>query len=268
MRTLFNDSPAHYWSQSVYNPQRILRTETKALSLGRAAHHLLFGEAEFSRLFTLRPASINGEPWQGNKLICKGWLAEAAAAGLTVLTMEQMENIKRMAGQLAAHPLVRAGILNGNIEYSMIAKDPATGVWIKARPDAMPNDSFDFADLKTSRSVKHYDLTRSISEFAYHMQAGMLNLVCRQLFKRPMNSFTLVFVESEPPNCVRVVTLKEADIVRGEKQCLNALGMFSKCWHEKHWPGPGGDQQDAAYVELPEYEQKRIDDRLKLGINN
>lgn len=266
LRVLFNDSPAHYWSQSPFNPNRVEREETKALSLGRAAHHLLFGEADFRSLFTLRPATINGEAWHGNKSICKGWLAQMKEAGLTVLTFEQMENIKRIAGELSKHPLVKAGILNGNIEHSMFAKDPATGVWLRARPDALPNDSLDFSDLKTCRSVKYNDLVRSIREFGYCVQAGMVSLLCRHLYKKPLNSFSLVFAESEPPNCVRVVTLKPADIELGEKQCLAGVAAFAQCWHNNHWPGPGGDQTDAAYIEIGDAERERIADRLKHGL--
>jgi hypothetical protein len=260
MRTLINRSPKHYWSESPYNPTRIERPETDALRLGRAAHHLLFGEANFQAKFAIRPRTINGVAWHGNRLECRGWLSQMNDAGLTVITPEV---IKHMSGELAENPLVRAGILNGAIEQSLFAKDAATGVWMRARPDAIPNDSMDFADLKTTRSVSYNDLVRTIGEYGYHMQAGMLNLLCRALFKKPMNSFSLVFCESEPPHAVRVVSLKDADIARGEKQCLRAIATFAKCWHESKWPGPGGEQTDATYIELSEYEQKRIDDQLK-----
>src|ERR1700677_1705472 len=86
LRTIFNKSPKHYWCSSPYNPNRIEPEETEALVLGRAAHHLLFGEADFRRSFAIRPATINGESWHGSKTICKAWLYQAEESGLTVLT--------------------------------------------------------------------------------------------------------------------------------------------------------------------------------------
>lgn len=264
LRTMFTKSPKHYWARSPYNPNRIEPEETEALILGRAAHHLLFGEADFQNVFTLRPLTINGEAWNGNKLVCRGWLKQQAEKGLTVLTPAQLETIKGMAFALAGHPIVKAGILNGSIEHSWFAKEPSTGLWMKARPDATPTDSLDFADLKTCRSVQREDIIRSVRDFSYHMQAGMLSILCRELLKTTMNSFSLVFVEKEPPFCVRVVTLKENDIERGERQCRAMIRLFAKCMETKHWPGPGGDQTDAEYVELPEWDQKRIDEALKV----
>ena len=266
LRTIFNKSPKHYWCSSVYNPERIEPEETEALILGRAAHHLLFSQSDFRKLFTVRPLTINGEAWHGSKIICKVWTKKAQDEGLTILTPVQLDQIKGMAMSLSEHPLVKAGILNGQIEQSMFVKEPVTGIWLKARPDAMPTDSADMVDLKTCRSVQREDIIRSIRDHAYHMQAGLLSILCQELLKRRMNSFSLVFIEKTPPYCTRVVTLKETDIERGERQCRAALKIFSECWKSKHWPGPGGDQTDAEYTELPEYEQKRIDERLKLEL--
>jgi len=263
LRQIWNQSPAHYWCQSPYNPDRIEDDETDALTLGRAAHHLLFGEKDFREIFTLRPASINGETWHGSKTACKLWLEKANADGLTVITSEQLKHIKGMAISLAQHPLVKAGLLNGLIEHSIFAKDRETGLWLKARPDCIPTDSLDMADLKTTTSVDYQRLVWSVRDYAYQMQAGLLNMLCRAVLGQPLNSFSLCFVEKTPPYCVRVVTLKDNEIDRGERQCRAALRMFADCMKANHWPGPGGDQQDAEYLELDQRTQEIIDARLK-----
>ena len=48
-------SPAHYWRTSDLNPARVEEDDKEAFILGRAAHHLLLGEKEFSRQFVIRP---------------------------------------------------------------------------------------------------------------------------------------------------------------------------------------------------------------------
>lgn len=270
LRTIFNESPKHYWSESVYNPDRIEREETVSLILGRAAHHLLFGEADFRKLFTVRPASVNGEAWHGNKTICKAWLRQQEDAGLTVLTMAQLDQIKGMAKSLAEEPLVRAGILNGGIEQSYFWKDTETGIWLKSRPDANPNDSLDFCDMKTTTSVQWDDLRRTIADYGYNQQGALIGEACQQIHHQPMNSFSLLFIESKPPHCCRIVTLKENDLQLGHEANHAALRTFAKCLKDKHWPGPGGDQQDASFIEMQPYAQKRLarqlgwdEDRIK-----
>src|SRR6266705_6173244 len=117
--------------------------------LGRETHYLLFGETNWKKLFVLRPDRLGGEAWHGNRSACKLWLKQRAEEGLAVISETQLARIKGMATALARHPLVQAGILNGAIEHSIFWKDQKTSVWWKTRPDAVPGDSADVADLKT-----------------------------------------------------------------------------------------------------------------------
>lgn len=255
-------SPLHYWDQSVYNPDRAEQKETESLLMGRAAHHLLFGEADFRKLFVIRPDILNGKAWNGNRLDCKGWLKEAAEKKLSVITADQLERIKRIAGRLAEEPLVKAGILNGLIEHSWLWKDSETGFWLKARPDATPNDSLDYADLKLTKGVSWTDLQYTIRDYGYYQQAGMVASACQALTGRMLNSFTLVFVESVRPHATAIVTLKENEIERGQRANRVALNKFAECWKNKRWPGPNGEQQDARYIEMPLRVQEDIDNAI------
>ena len=75
-RTVFIDSPAHYWVSSHLNPNRVEESQNEALILGRAAHHLLLGESDFSRLFSVRPD--RWDSWRTND--AKAWKADSAGA--------------------------------------------------------------------------------------------------------------------------------------------------------------------------------------------
>lgn len=256
LRVIFHDSPAHYWASSPLNPERIDREDTSALTLGRAAHHLLLGEADFARHFAVRPE--RWDSWRSRD--AQAWRAEQAAAGRTPLLPVHIAAITGMAKALAAHPLVRAGILSGGIEQSLFWSDPETGIWQKSRPDAMPGASGDFADLKTCVSVKTEALERTIAEYGYQMQAALLADGALAVTAAAMASFTLVFVEKTPPHCVRIVTLKDADLDRGRKQNRAALTLFARCLKENRWPGPG--RHDAEYLGIPSWHAKKIDDAL------
>jgi len=259
-------SPAHYWCRSPYNQERTVdddEDEKKAFVLGRAAHHLLFGEADFRELFVMRPATINGEAWQSNKTICKLWLKKQADLGLTVVTADNMKAIRGIARELEKDPLILAGLLNGLIEHSWFWKH-RTGIWLKIRPDATPKDSLDFVDLKLSKSIMWPDMQRAIRDYGYYMQAGLTAMGVRAILGQPLNSYTLVFCENTEPHCIEIVTLKENDIQRGIEACENAIALFDKCMREKRWPGPRGNREDAQYIELSEFDQKRIDETITL----
>lgn len=275
LRTIWSASPAHYFEESPYNAHRF---ETKLVdgaecivpreeedrphfSLGRAAHHLLFlGRKGFDDEFVVRPSKW--KDWRTAD--AKEWRADQIASGMTIITDGELAQITGMARSLADHPLVKAGILDGYVERSLIWKDPKTGAWLKSRPDCIPNDSGDFADLKTTVSVERESLARSIAGFGYPMQGALVGMASREVLGREMQTFTLVFVETKPPHCVRVVTIKPEDIERAERQVSICAQQFAECVAAGAWPGPGGSQADAEYLDLPEYSRRSIDDRLAL----
>jgi hypothetical protein len=275
LRTIWSESPAHFWAESRMNPDNWEDVEVDGVmvhrlkdqeerphfSLGRAAHHLLFlGREGFGAEYVVRPDKW--ADWRSND--AKAWRAEMLGAGLTILTAAEIDQIAGMAKSLGAHPLVKAGILDGAVERSLIWKDPGTGIWLKSRPDVIPNDSGDFADLKTTVSVKTDALRRTLADYDYPMQGALVGMGSEAILKRPMQTFTLVFVEKAAPFCVRVVTLRPSDLERGERQCRIAAQAFADCFASGEWPGPGGVQHEAEYLSPADWGVKQTDDRLAL----
>lgn len=261
LKTLWDDSPAHYWANSYLNPRRLEEVEDRPhFSLGRAAHHLLFlGRKGFDEEFATRPEQWNDWRTKDARL----WREAMLAEGKTIITDGELEAITGMARSLAEHPLVKAGILDGYVERSLIWQHD-TGVWLKSRPDCIPNDDADFADLKTCVSVRTDDLRRALGAFNYPMQAALTGMASEALLQRPLQTFSLVFVEKALPFCVRVITIKPDDIERGARQVDAAVRTFAECWANQHWPGPGGDQQDAEFMDVPDWSRTSIDNRLAL----
>jgi hypothetical protein len=172
-----------------------------------------------------------------------------------------MDQIRGMRDGLMRHPLVReAHILDGMIERSLFWIDAETGIWLRSRPDVIPNGSGDFVDLKTAASVARPDIERSIGDYGYFMQASLLRIGCRVL-GIPFESFTFVFVEKTVPHCTRVVVIKDHELDRGERCIRASLRTFAECLDTGIWPGPG-DQEDAEWVESPSWMQTATDSRL------
>jgi hypothetical protein len=281
LRTIWAQSPAHYFLGSPYNAdawewrtvhdkdglkvKRRLRKDQKDdarphFSLGRAAHHILFlGRKGFEDEYAIRPDRF--PDWRTDR--AKAWRAAAWNDGKTVLTDEDLVLIAGMARSLREHPMVKAGILDGYVERSLLWQDPETGLWQKSRPDVLPTDN-DGADLKTMSDLDDESMLRSISTYGYHCQGALVRTGMRQVLGRELNSFTLVCVEPKPPHCVRVVTLKDCDLDMGERQNRAALRLAKDAFERGRWDGPGGAFEDATYVDLPTWYRTRTEARLEL----
>lgn len=258
--------PSEYWGFSPYNPKPFEREEKTSLEFGKAAHMLLLGEDGFKERYSLRPEKYPGEkgemkPWSGNANWCKGWLADQKNAGRTVITDTEIGHIRHMADALARKEPIRLGILNGRIERSIFTKHG--NIWLKARPDVVPNDSGDFVDLKTAASVDDESLSKAIYQHGYHVQAGLLRMIVREVLGADaFTSFTFVFVEKAPPYDVRVMQLKDEDIDLGERQARKAIATVQECLKRKHWPGFDGFDREFSYTEMPSWARTRIENEL------
>jgi hypothetical protein len=257
MRTMWDRSPAHYFVGSYLNPKRVVK-DNPAFAFGRAAHKLLIeGREGFDDEYAVRPPEFSD--WRTKA--AQQWRDEQIAQKKTVLTAEDIVNIAGMAQSLQAHPMVRTGILDGVIERSLVWQDERTGIWLKARPDAIPAPT-DLADLKTTGSVSDDDIQRSITNYGYHVQAAVACAGVEAVTGVKPESFTLVFVEKEAPWSVRVVTIPPEDIERGASQMRWAVNEFAKALRTGIWPGPGGDAADAEFLGMSQWARKFIDDRL------
>lgn len=264
-------SPAEYWRTSALNPHRVDEGDAKeAFILGRAAHHLLLGEREFGKHFVVSPYP----DFRTNA--AKAWRDDEFAAGRTVLTSTQIERIKGMAGLLPWQKgmtncglantaiIAQGGALSGEIERSLIFK--IGDVWVKSRPDAIPNSN-DIVDLKTisQKSATGIDdraLSLAVHDHAYFVQGAVVGMGIKEVLGRQMESFNLAFVDTGNVHAVSVKTLDEADIIRGERAVFAALQVFERCLKTGIWPGPTARQADAQKLAIPEWGREQFDRQL------
>ena len=264
LRAIFSKSPAHYYAESPLNTDDDdddddeKKAESEALIFGSAAHWLILGEDNFTARYVMRPVKApDGEAWNGNKTICKKWIADQVDQGRVVLTPKQIRAIRGMARSLAREPLVQAGCLNGSVELSLFWKDKETGVWLKSRPDTIPFDSADVVDLKTSAKFGD-DLDKGIFwDYRYDMQGELCRWGLREVLGVEMASFTLIFVEKKKPYSVEAVTISSDDLDSAGTDLRVALKAFKFCFDTGNWFGPAGTQNDARFASKSEWAGKR-----------
>jgi PDDEXK-like domain of unknown function (DUF3799) len=265
IRTMWSKSPKHMFTQWAHNPQREPRKETEWMRFGRAAHHLLLGEDKFSAEYITHPTSYRDKktaeqkPWHMGADFCKRWVAAEELKGRTVMKPTEIAKIMPIVESLRADPLVQSDGLRGLVEHSIIVKDEITGLWIKCRPDVIPNDG-DYIDIKLTNDVTNLAVMHSLRNFGYHMQGALMWEACEQL-KMPFIGFTLLLIESEPPHCIRAVPLTDEDLSLGRLQCRAMLTKTQECIETGIWPGPG--EGDLRPIPLPTAERESITKRLE-----
>jgi hypothetical protein len=278
LRTIFTKCPLDYWVYSPLNPNRLEPEEKEAYVLGRAAHHLFLGEADFRGHFAVEPETYpdpkTGEQkkWNNNATFCREWKAEKEDANRTVLSAKQLEQIKGMAGilpwqegledcGLANCGVVTAGALRGLVEHTIIAKDEETGIFLKSRPDVIPSASREFNDFKTTIDVADEAIRKTLDAYRYDMQADLASVCLEQAAGHPFESFGFIFAAKKAPHAVSVVELDTEDLAAAAADNRTALRTLAHCIDTARWPGPAGRRGDAARISRTEYSRTRAADR-------
>lgn len=233
-------SPKAFWGRWKYNPNHIDESTSPALDFGKAVHCLLLGDEKFSDKFVVRPENY---PDYKTKA-ARDWRDAAVKDGKTVVTDEQIETIRRIATDAADYPLIKVGILNGDIEQTMCWKDEETGIWLKARPDAISADGI-YADLKTAGKFDEDFLERQVFDAGYYLQGTITRMVASNL-KMPFKTFVLLYVLNDAVPDTTHVELSSFDMDCGERAvrwCLRTIreGLDTGVWNGAR-PFNGGER--------------------------
>ncbi|KZM46959.1 PD-(D/E)XK nuclease-like domain-containing protein [Labrenzia sp. OB1] len=258
-------SPKQFWHLWKHNPNHITLKPTKALNMGRAVHSLMLNDEVFADNFSVQPETYEDiktgaeKPWSNNAKVCKAWTEAQEAAGKAVVTLEQIEKIKRMAEDAARDPMVQQGILNGSVERSMFFKDAKTGLWFKSRPDNVAIDGF-YADLKTTSSMDERFIRRQIKDNGYFVQGGGVRRAAREL-GLPFDSFWNVYVSTGDTPDTQSVELAPEDLELGEAVIRKGLDTIARCMASGFWPG--ARPFEARPVRIGDWDREAIEQDLQ-----
>lgn len=258
LRTIESLSPAHYWMNSIYNPDRLPELQKAHFNIGKAAHTLLLGEGGFKELYAIRPDEFDS--WRTKA--AKEWRERNVENGLTVLVPDDIAAIRQIANALDAHPHA-TDLLTGHIEKSLIWKDKETGIWLKSRPDAIPTNSDMLADLKCVASAHPDDVYRNIIKHGYHIQLALAAMGMSAVMSRKPTDCILVFAEKVPPFGVNVKPLDGELIDFGMAQIRRAIRTFADCMEKDHWPAY--EQDDGRKAMAPGWFHKQMTEQQQIG---
>ena len=223
LRAVENYSPRHGWFASHLNPERDFNP-AKHFRIGTALHALAFegtlDKADFvvSPYADFRPAEA------------RAWRDRRIAEGKHILKAADVDTIKEMLDALLEEPLIKAGLFDSRsqLECSVILKDAETGLFIKARPDAIPSNPI-LVDLKSTADARRRSVERAILDYGYHMQLALAGEVIEKVIGTKIETYAFVFVESAPPYGVTICELDADYIAWGRAQNRRSLRRFAEC---------------------------------------
>lgn len=255
LRTIVNQTPKAYWDSSYLNPNAADDSESeeaKHFRIGRAGHLLLLEPENFAKQVVTRPAAFDS--WRSKE--AKRWRADAILEGKTVLDPAEMLQVQGVAASLREHHLHRDGILDGQIEASLIWKDEKSGIWLKARPDAIPFASNDVSDLKIMADPHPDAAERSVRRLGYDVQMALVGIGMEVLLKREVEEYQLICVGSKRPHDLVILTVAEERIDYGRRRLRKALTVMAECLKSGYWPSY--EEYDGVRVSLSEFEKQKI----------
>lgn len=251
INTLLSECPAIFWETSPLNPNRVPEESTPSFDIGRAAHALVLGEPEFAKHFVISPyddfRTKDARAWRDSET-------------RTVLKNEAFEAVKAMADAQRRSPQVARAFIDGKPEQSLILKDAATGMWLKSRPDWMPNKiAHGFViDYKSCRTILPRKLSSDVFGYGYHVQAALqFDLTAAVTGETPVG-VAHVCQEKKPPYLAELRMFSPEHLEFGRREYRRGLELFARCW-EAHlagkplreaWPGYTTDPQ---YFETPRW---------------
>lgn len=246
-------SPAHYWHDSYHNPNREER-DTGALRFGRAAHAWILGRPEFDKEFVVSPYD------EFRSKEAKAWREKQSR---DIVKPSQLEAIKMMGETILKTPLIQNAFKDGKAEQSLIWQDKETGIWLKTRPDWLPNKLQFVPNYKTARSSRPDDFTKAAFGLGYHQGAALcLDGLREVLGWGETASYYFVVQEKAAPYVATLIVMKDTAIEWGRLQNRSALRKLADCLDSGKWPGYASG---AVEIDIPAWTEKGLLDRHERG---
>lgn len=247
LRTIL-DCPAKFWAHSIYNPARRDPPEKETFVIGKAAHAMIL-EGDLPDTFVISPY----DAFRTKE--AKEWRDAHQADGFTILKADQLEQIRDMHAALAAEPMIQQGLFEGLVECSLVWRDKETGIWLKSRPDVIPNDDT-LADAKFVADASPRALIRDLTAFKYHMQFALGMEGMAVVLGRVIQNCAIVACEKAYPHVVTIGAIDPITLEWGARLNRLAIREFADRLKSGDWPayeiGP-------VTVHLTDWEKKRLE---------
>jgi hypothetical protein len=242
-KTLLKQSPFHFWFNSPLNPDRPPEDDKPHFAFGRAAHDYILLPDTFSDEYMILSEDFS---WAKTRACADEIEAANAwkATGRTVLTHDQALAVEAAGESLKANPLAVSALTNGETEVTLAHQDEETGVWLRARPDFLPNTVKSLREVRIVADLKFMagthcspgGFSRQLGNFGYHISAAFYFDAIKAVYGDEPTHWLHIVVEREPPYTVSLYELPLEDIQRGRYEKREGVRKFADCLESGRWP--------------------------------
>jgi len=236
--------------------------ESKAMTLGTAAHCAVLEPERFSREFAVwgnRTASGRMSPRSG-----KAWEAfEAENAARTIITADEAGLAAAIQQAVRGDKFASRYLESGDPEVSMMweydgRQCRGRADWITSI-DGRPN----LVGLKTARDCRPFIFGSAAAKLGYHLQWGFYHDGWTTITGVEPRMVEIV-VEATAPHAVVVYVIPEDIILQGRDEYQQLMQTLRDCEAAGEWPGPAIGEQ---ILTLPSWVYgEATDDITDLGL--
>lgn len=204
------------------------RASSAAMEWGTALHTEVLGVGQ-------KGVNTGYEKWDTKD--AKAEVARIRAEGDIPLKPKEFDAVHTAAENLRTHPRAAQLLASGEPELSAWARDPDTGVMLRARFDWMHwtgPDTAVICDVKKSNEPGPDEFRWSVDSYRYYQQQPWYQRVAALLGIR--TAFVFLAVCSDPPYESYVVELPERAVELGARENARALAIYAKCLADDEWP--------------------------------
>lgn len=263
LKLITSKSCRHFWAHSPMNPNRPERKAKSHFAIGHAVHDVLLLGERWNTHYYVLPEGYDSRKreWGDYKEAAE----YAARKGRTVLSKTQADMVLAMADQVVRDDLANALLTAGTPEMTLAAKDPQTDVWMRARPDILPDVMEIIPDIKTAVDASLDAYERAATKFGYFQSAAHYLDVIEQLYGPAKRRFVLITVEKEYPFVVTIDHLDDTDIDLARLKNRHALNRFAECVRTGFWPAYTTPERPIRPLMMTNYERSLINQAIDRG---
>lgn len=242
-------TPFHF-KHAVENP----KPATDAMNKGNAVEALFESADQFHERFITEPATYpapanhdsvkkglikEGDPldWHNGAKWCKAWAASAASSGKTIISRDDLNDVRGMVHAIECHSEAKALLEYSRRQVMIIANHP-TGFRMKALLDMLPDEGSKWIyDLKTSVSANPRLFWKIAWDKGYDIQAAFYVDACR-LVGIPAENFGFLVVENTKPHCIDLhfMNVEQDEFTQARAAYVEAAEGLSRCLRDNQWP--------------------------------
>lgn len=227
-------SLAHFKAIVIDNLDTTTKAQQKNFDRGSAQHWLNL-ESDMSRMLVFEPKKEYAKPkatneWAEFEEQCR------SKGKVPVLSSEAKEYMISHSAFWKDSNVQR--LMSGcEKELSFFAKDPITGLTLKAKIDGINLREQRVLDYKTDQSANPLNFAKKCARLKYHVSAAHYIYVVELATGQKITKFDFIVQEKSRPYLCTTLSLSEWDIEESTRYHRELLNKISVALRSNEWPG-------------------------------